>query len=211
MLLSFHAWYKSKKELNWNELSYGIILSSVRAMLSLLKTRLPRKEGHGWKIQKFHELLHVPIDVKNFGSPKMFDTGIVENRLIHVGKINVLSAQKRGTKVFTRQVGPRIHEKQCFDKAWRCNKHLLPTDEHGSVTSDDTNSNSSMSTISFNIANVLTIDAKYLLRKSPDCIIQQYHNKCCQTSAGKGGIIVSGMLVYFLVPLVNTLTIPLAK
>ena len=64
MLLSFHAWYKSKNELNWNESSYDIILNSVREMLSLIKTTLPRKEGYGQKIQKFHELLHAQIDVK---------------------------------------------------------------------------------------------------------------------------------------------------
>ena len=124
MLLSFHAWYKSKKNINWDENTYSLVLESMRAMLKKVKSTLPREEGNGWKIQKFHELLHVPIDVKNFGSPKNFDTGIYENRLIHIGKINGMMTQKRGPKVFTRQLGNRIYEKQSFDKAWRCNKHL---------------------------------------------------------------------------------------
>ena len=55
-------------------------------MLYRLQHTFPRNEGNGWKLQKLHEILHLPIDVTNFGSPKNFDTGIMENRLIHVGK-----------------------------------------------------------------------------------------------------------------------------
>jgi hypothetical protein len=58
--------------------------------------------------------------VENFGSPKNFDCGILENRLIHVGKHNSKFTQKRGPSVFTKQLGDRIHEQQCIDKANRC-------------------------------------------------------------------------------------------
>ena len=119
ILFSFYAWYKSKSAINWTESSYELILRSIKEMLFLVKTTLPRKDGYGWQIQKFHELLHVPIDILNFGSPKNFDRGLMKNRFLHVGKINALSTQKRGPKIITRQLGLRIHEKQCFDKAWR--------------------------------------------------------------------------------------------
>ena len=66
-------------------------------------------------------MLHIPINVQKFGSLTNFDTRIMENKLIHVGKINALSTQKRGPKVFTRQLGSQIHEKQCYDKAHPCN------------------------------------------------------------------------------------------
>ena len=181
MLLSFHAWYKSKKAINWTESSYELILHSIKEMLFLVKTTLPRKDGYGWKIQKFHELLHVPIDVMNFGSPKNFDTGIMENRLIHVGKINALSTQKRGPKIFTRQLGLRIHEKQCFDKAWRCNKHLLFNDDDKSDSTLNNSTSSNVSSISFLDNIPISLESKYSLRKVPDCTIQKFGNNYCQT------------------------------
>ena len=134
---------------------------------------MPRKEGNGWAIQKTHELLHVAIDVKNFGSPKNFDTGIMENRLIHVGKINALTTQKRGPTIFTRQLASRIHEKQCFDKAWRCNKHLLNTHDNESIHSTNTFPTDSVSTVSSGGIFITTMKEKFSLRKQPDCIVRK--------------------------------------
>jgi hypothetical protein len=89
-------------------------------MLRTIKRVIPRTQGQGWNIQKFHELLHVPMDVEMFGSPKNFDTGIMENRLIHVGKHNSKNTQKRGPQTYTRQLGLRIQEQQMFAKTKRC-------------------------------------------------------------------------------------------
>ena len=87
ILLAFHAWYKSEKSIRWDKiLSKDKLLRSIRILLKRVKDILPRCDGNGWKIQKFHELTHIAYDVENFGSPKNFDTGIMENRLIHVGK-----------------------------------------------------------------------------------------------------------------------------
>jgi hypothetical protein len=120
MLLSFHSWYKSEVGIRWNNASRDAVHRSVITMINKVKTVLPRNTGYSWKLQKFHELLHIPIDVENFGSPKNFDTGIMENRLIHVGKINAKHTQKRGCKIFTRQLANRIHESQSFYKTKRC-------------------------------------------------------------------------------------------
>jgi hypothetical protein len=119
-LLSFWSWYKSKEAIPWNCNSKEKLLYSIRKMIRLVKTVLPRKDGNNWKIQKLHELLHIPEDVENFGSPKNFDCGILENRLIHVGKHNSKHTQKRGPSVFTAQLAQRIHEQQCIEKANRC-------------------------------------------------------------------------------------------
>ena len=86
IFLSFHAWYKSNMAFEWNINKEEEMRQSIIVMLNRLKKTFPREEGNGWKLQKFHELLHLPMDVTNFGSPKNFDTGIMENRLIHVGK-----------------------------------------------------------------------------------------------------------------------------
>jgi hypothetical protein len=94
----------------WDENKEKQLLRSIRIMLHRLKLTFPCNEGNGWKLQKLHELLHLPIDVTNFGSPKNFDTGIMENRLIHVGKRNAKLTQRRGPKIFTEQLGNRIYE-----------------------------------------------------------------------------------------------------
>jgi hypothetical protein len=143
ILLSFHAWYKSTSPIKWNGYqSQQSILYSIQQMLKKIKEVLPREEGNGWKIQKFHELLHIPYDISNFGSPKNFDTGIMENRLIHVGKINAKTTQKRGNKVFTKQLGDRIYHQQCFEKT----KRGLAINDN--TSEDDSTIHSTISSIS---------------------------------------------------------------
>jgi hypothetical protein len=119
-LLSFWSWYKSEEKIPWNATSKDKLLFSIRKMIRLVRLVLPREDGNNWKIQKLHELMHIAEDVENFGSPKNFDCGILENRLIHVGKHNSKFTQKRGPSVFTKQLAQRIHEQQCIEKANRC-------------------------------------------------------------------------------------------
>jgi hypothetical protein len=135
-LLSFWSWYKSKESIAWNNTSKEKLLFSIRKMIRLVRFVLPREQGNNWKIQKLHELLHIPEDVDNFGSPKNFDCGILENRLIHVGKHNSKFTQKRGPSVFTEQLAQRIHEQQCINKANRCLQvDLTEGDDDTSVAS----------------------------------------------------------------------------
>jgi hypothetical protein len=137
-LLSFHSWYKSTDPIVWNHVtSRNSVLYSIRKMIRLVKKVLPRDIGNGWKIQKLHELLHIPFDVENFGSPKNFDCGIWENRLIHVGKHNSKFTQKRGPEIFTQQLAARIHEQQCFAKAKRCLDIGHPNDDLCDVNDKD--------------------------------------------------------------------------
>jgi hypothetical protein len=136
IMLSFHAWYKSEKPIPWSDGSRDILLSSMREMLRRLKTVLPRTEGNKWNIQKFHEMLHLPFDVENFGSPKNFDTGIMENRLIHVGKHNSKTTQRRGPRIYTRQLGERIYEQELFLKTKRC-LGLPDLDDNNISSSED--------------------------------------------------------------------------
>jgi hypothetical protein len=73
MMLSFHAWYKSTEPIDWTgDVSKEQLRNSIRVMLSTITKVLPRKTGFGWRLQKFHEHLHIPDDVDRFGSPKNF-------------------------------------------------------------------------------------------------------------------------------------------
>ena len=171
-LLAFHAWYKSTKKIPWKADSKSILTESIRMMLNKVKNTLPRTEGNGWKIQKFHELMHIPTDVCNFGSPKNFDTGIMENRLIYVGKINAKTTLKRGPQIFTRQLGDRIYHQQCFQKAKRC---LDIIDDESETDNDDENStNSTISNITVpNIQNSLLAQSK------PSYVVRNVGNGHC--------------------------------
>ena len=44
--------------------------SAIRALMLQLTTNLPRHTGNGWKISKFHELLHIPRFMTAFGATK---------------------------------------------------------------------------------------------------------------------------------------------
>jgi hypothetical protein len=123
---------------------------------------IPREEGNGWHIQKFHELLHVPIDVMNFGSPNNFDTGRFENRLIDIGKINSVFCQKWTPKLYTRQLSQRIAEQQCFSKAKRC-LGISPT-KHDTDDDDDDNSIwSGVSSITNDVIDIPSQSPSYCL------------------------------------------------
>jgi hypothetical protein len=79
----------------------------------------------GGNYKSFMNIYTYLDDIEMFGSPKNFETGIWENRLIYVGKQHASSIQKRGPKVFTRQLGNRIHVKQCSEKCKQyINTHL---------------------------------------------------------------------------------------
>jgi hypothetical protein len=179
VLLSFHAWYKSTTPIRWSVIRQKEVLTSIRKMLQLLKTVFPRDIGHGWKLQKFHELLHLPIDISNFGSAKNFDTGIMENRLIHVGKHNAKLTQKRGNKIFTEQLGNRLYEQMLFSKT--CRNYKL---DHG-TKNDDKKWNDDVMESDNDIneeyyTSTTLIDIRegsfQLMKEKPDYIIKQNSN-----------------------------------
>jgi len=189
MMLAFHAWYKSKDPMQWGPNSYEDLLMSLRCMLRSIKMYIPREEGNGWQIQKFHELLHIPIDVMNYGSPNNFDTGRFENRLIDIGKINSVFCQKWTPKLYTRQLSQRISEQQCFSKAKRCfgispTKHDIDAEDNSvqsqvsNITNDVTNTPALLPSYRLFISKFGLLDYKWLTPKQenvPYPIVAQLH------------------------------------
>ena len=130
-LLSFHAWYKLgliRKQRD-GKVDRSLIHASVSRMLAMVRFYTPRKKGNGWKIQKFHDLLHVALDIERFGPPSNFDAGPSESGLKTWAKLPAMTSQKRGYNTFLWQVASRITEGQCITKALR---------EHGVKASVDT-------------------------------------------------------------------------
>ena len=125
-LLCFHAWYKfGIPYLDSNgRLDTETIHSSVGKMLAMVRWYTPRKKGNGWKLQKFHDILHLAIDIERFGPPSNFDAGPHESGLCFWAKLPALTSQKRGYNIFARQVAARTHEFQCMARAMRAHRIL---------------------------------------------------------------------------------------
>jgi hypothetical protein len=49
--------------------------SSLKNVMDMVKRVLPRNEGNGWDVQKFHERFHLIHDMTRFGAPMNFDSG----------------------------------------------------------------------------------------------------------------------------------------
>jgi len=70
LLLAFHAWYhKGHPFLMQNLAEKELIQNAIKEMLEEVKTKAPHHEKCGWKLQKFHDHLHVVDDMEKFGSP----------------------------------------------------------------------------------------------------------------------------------------------
>ena len=72
MMLSFHAWYKQENFWPTDDEDVAnehaqIAQDSIRKMLRTIKRRVPRMSGNKYKLQKFHEILHLVEDIKNLG------------------------------------------------------------------------------------------------------------------------------------------------
>ena len=120
-LLCFHAWYKEglppivaatpKDEVNH-------LQTCIRRMLGWIQVCCPRNEGRGWKLQKFHEMLHLVIHLKEYCHASNFDhAGRDEQLLKDFFKDLAKNSQQRGQTVFTEQLAKCMFEKQLIQKA----------------------------------------------------------------------------------------------
>jgi len=114
-LLGFHAWYKVGYP--YNEFDFDTVDASVRRLLAMLKLYTPRAKGNGWKIQKFHDMMHVALDMERYGAAANFDAGPGESMLKVFAKLYAKTAQKCGYLVFYKQVTLRAYEFETIEKA----------------------------------------------------------------------------------------------
>jgi hypothetical protein len=91
--------------------------AAVRVLMKHIKLYVPRDTDVGYKIQKFHEMLHICRDIKLFGSPANFNEGIGESNLIHFVSNPAETAQLRGSAEYTRQIVRATQERTLVDKA----------------------------------------------------------------------------------------------
>ncbi len=129
MNLAFFAWYKRGEPFPVNDAtSISAVKRSIAILLSSIKEFTPRNHGHSWKLQKFHEHLHLPINIYMFGSPQNYDNSPTEHGLIETAKHPADHAQK-STPLFASQVTKHLLETMLIKKAHLSllRSHEVPT------------------------------------------------------------------------------------
>jgi len=117
MNLAFYSWYKRGEPFPVNdETSISAVKKCLLILLSTIKEFTPRNHGNGWRLQKFHEILHLPIDIYMFGSPQNYDNSPTEHGLIETAKQPADHAQK-STSLFISQVTKHLLKTTLIKKA----------------------------------------------------------------------------------------------
>jgi len=128
-LLAFHAWYKKGHPFCLKtETDKRKMFVAIRTMMGEIKMHAPRQDKNGWRLQKFHDLLHIVRDMYNFGSPNNFDAAPNENNLIDFAKRPGRRAHKK-REVFVSQVSKRLRESDLIRKGYNA---LMRTLENNS-------------------------------------------------------------------------------
>jgi hypothetical protein len=125
LLLSFHAFYKYGASL-FGETGIKVIDQRIREMLSKLQSQVNRGEGTlGWCISKFHDILHMALDMLLFGASENCDTSKGEHGLKIWAKLPSRTTQlSHGAEVFITHLASRLYEQMLVNKAYSV---LVPT------------------------------------------------------------------------------------
>jgi hypothetical protein len=121
MLLCFHAFYRRGNFWKINDKDAPKQLdSALRWMMLQLTSTFNQGDGTmNWNIQKVHEILHLPMQMAEYGSAN-YDAGIGESGLKHWAKRPATRALKGLIEVFTHSTASRVHEGLVISKAANC-------------------------------------------------------------------------------------------
>ncbi len=87
--------------------SISAVKKSITILLTSIKEFIPCNHGNGWKLQMFHEFLHLPVDIYMFDSPHNYDNSPTEHGLIETAKHPADHTQK-SQSLFVPQVTKRL-------------------------------------------------------------------------------------------------------
>ena len=120
-MLCFNAWLKLPQQwkLDKEEEAMEDAQNAIRVLLNMILERLPRVDGNGWCIPKFHELLHILLDMLRFGAAINFCAQHVEGFLKITAKKVGKRAQKRhiGT-LFEQQSAKRFADSRMVQQLY---------------------------------------------------------------------------------------------
>ena len=123
------------------------LLLVVCKLVAQIISYCPHKEGHNWKLQKLHEVLHFPLMIFFFCHAINIDAGMGECHLKDIFKDVACNSHQIGVNTFLIQCATRMHEKLIMTKVKHYSKAMealcieLPTDtgRHDLPTSGNAN------------------------------------------------------------------------
>jgi hypothetical protein len=97
--------------LSWKgKFSEGRLHQRITFLQTIIVVKFPRRSGCGWRIQKFHELIHIPRQITLYGFPYNFDTGYGERLLKPYGKGPSKTVRSAHTHEHTYDVACRVYD-----------------------------------------------------------------------------------------------------
>jgi len=111
-LLQWEAWLKSKEMLRSDVLRSK---QKLRYLMYLIKSIGNRQEGNGWKLIKFHGIVHMADDILKFGVPGNFDTGPMEAE--HKPTKRAAKVTQKNEETFDEQTSQRLLETHLLELA----------------------------------------------------------------------------------------------
>jgi hypothetical protein len=93
-------------------------LVKIRSLMQSIKLYFPRNHGMGWKLTKFHHLLHFPHNIRRHGSSLNFDGGRPEFFGKYFCKDHTTRTQRRQISL-AKQTAQRYFESSCVREAER--------------------------------------------------------------------------------------------
>jgi hypothetical protein len=122
-LLVFEAWLKvgpfgTAGETSDSKCCSEHIHQRTSSLMLQVSDSLPRQHydqkegdvteiGNGWKLQKFHEHLHLSWLIKAFGHPRNFNAAQGESHLKHFAKLPAATVQKTSPQILVKQMAER--------------------------------------------------------------------------------------------------------
>jgi hypothetical protein len=88
---------------------------SLAKMLTMVRDRLPREKGNGWKLPTFHNIMHIISDMCKYGKPKESNTEVGErNHKVFAKRIGRRCRKQH--KTFATQVAARLSDSFVIEK-----------------------------------------------------------------------------------------------
>lgn len=108
----------------------------IRKYMQNLKNHLPRQEGNGWKLIKFHQLLHIVPNILKHGSSLNTDSSIPEGFGKDFAK-ELARRTRRRTLTLGKETASRYFELLLIDKATRKLNATTTDGANAQTTSDN--------------------------------------------------------------------------
>ena len=143
MLLCFWQWLKKPQYWDRDDNNaYEMAQQSISNFMKELHTYLPRVLGQGWDTCKFHEMVHIAMNILLFGAHRNVHTGPAEHNHIALAKQPSTKTQKNrktleqdiAHRFVDRQIVSYFRHKILFAQACNANRQQHINETHSTVS-----------------------------------------------------------------------------